>query len=618
MPSIKENADKLQKGIEEGHYVPIENLAVPPAGLPLPTYPAAPNTFLRTPMPPSTVQSPDQQRQWQSAAVPQARVSPFTPSSNPAVGAASASQAIVVASGISQVIRITLDMPTDEFAVAGSPAGATGTFTVSWQSQASGTVFSGPPANAVGFDVSFSSSGSSLAGGVASITAGNPSQSGEWALYVSNIVGGVYSSTPASPWVVQTGSSVTYPIYSQAIPAGALSVAVSQNYTGAAAWAGSVLYFGGSVPTFVQAASGSTDATGLATVAFAGALTAGNAVLVIVNPTMVVNGSTPITVTDGQGMTPIQLASSSSGIISGLGEGAQCTAYIMFGASNAGDTITVQINSAGGVNGASVTIIEITPLIPIPARPRFRVPPAVSLSNVTGILGVFNGGLSANLSATGGTSQVLKQTTVGGAITVAQLSVADLSTATIGTGTKIMMATTVTGSGTVGVLGTSPSIATPTLTGATTAASFSMSSTVTKYNNINTVGQGVVPFYALVNNLTATANIALTTLYAVPAASPGLYRISFYVIVNRVATTSSTLPNLYLEWTDTDNATLQTMSFVSATPSTNTLTTIFMGSQIVSAKASTNIRYQTGDTTAYASSGGTTMQYTVRIRLEAL
>lgn len=55
-------------------------------------------------------------------------------------------------------------------------------------------------------------------------------------------------------------------------------------------------------------------------------------------------------------------------------------------------------------------------------------------AKVTGILGLSHGGVNADLSATGGTSQVLKQTSVGGAVTVAQLAASDLSNGTSGSG----------------------------------------------------------------------------------------------------------------------------------------------------------------------------------------
>jgi hypothetical protein len=65
-------------------------------------------------------------------------------------------------------------------------------------------------------------------------------------------------------------------------------------------------------------------------------------------------------------------------------------------------------------------------------------------------IGVQWGGTGANLSATGGTSQVVMQTSSGGAFTVAQLAVADLSTAKTGTG-SIVLATAPTFASTITV-----------------------------------------------------------------------------------------------------------------------------------------------------------------------
>lgn len=68
---------------------------------------------------------------------------------------------------------------------------------------------------------------------------------------------------------------------------------------------------------------------------------------------------------------------------------------------------------------------------------------------VLGTLGTPNGGTGANLSTTGGTSQVVQQTTVGGAFTVGQLAASNLSNGTTGTGAA--------------VLATSPTLVTPAL-----------------------------------------------------------------------------------------------------------------------------------------------------------
>jgi len=67
-------------------------------------------------------------------------------------------------------------------------------------------------------------------------------------------------------------------------------------------------------------------------------------------------------------------------------------------------------------------------------------------------IGLAYGGTNADLSGTGGTSQVLKQVTAGAAVTVGQLSVADLSTAKTGTG-SIVLATAPTFPTTIAVTG---------------------------------------------------------------------------------------------------------------------------------------------------------------------
>lgn len=81
-------------------------------------------------------------------------------------------------------------------------------------------------------------------------------------------------------------------------------------------------------------------------------------------------------------------------------------------------------------------------------------------------LGVTGGGTGANLSATGGTSQVLLQTSLGGAITVRQLLTTDLSDiATFNLNTSGSLATTSTTNPTpaAGVLGFGGIAAAPTL-----------------------------------------------------------------------------------------------------------------------------------------------------------
>ena len=61
-------------------------------------------------------------------------------------------------------------------------------------------------------------------------------------------------------------------------------------------------------------------------------------------------------------------------------------------------------------------------------------------------IGLAYGGTNADLSATGGTSQVLRQSTVGGTITVSQLAASDLTNGTTGTG-AVVLASAISGFG---------------------------------------------------------------------------------------------------------------------------------------------------------------------------
>lgn len=151
---------------------------------------------------------------------------------------------------------------------------------------------------------------------------------------------------------------------------------------------------------------------------------------------------------------------------------------------------------------------------------------------------------------------------------------------------------------------------------------------ITLFNGVATVGGGVPSEVATVDLTTQGAAISATTLYAVPAGGAGIYRISWVATVTRAATTSSTLggaAGFQILYTDNDDSVVKTSAAAGApsagvnqaysqTNQGNTTASQVSGSIIVNAKASTNIQYQFG----YTSSGATTMQYNLHIRLEAL
>jgi hypothetical protein len=184
------------------------------------------------------------------------------------------------------------------------------------------------------------------------------------------------------------------------------------------------------------------------------------------------------------------------------------------------------------------------------------IPNISALKITSGLLALAQGGTGADLSATGGASQVLKQTTLGGTITVGQLAfsdisgtaaasqlpnpsastlggiesiaavshkwinsistsgvpnltqpaAADLSDGTIGTGSHVLMATTVTGSGTQAVLAVSPNLSGAVLTGTTTLAGTAVPDTAGGEN----LGSASLPFGNLYIGGAATNNIKVT------------------------------------------------------------------------------------------------------------
>jgi hypothetical protein len=118
-----------------------------------------------------------------------------------------------------------------------------------------------------------------------------------------------------------------------------------------------------------------------------------------------------------------------------------------------------------------------------------------------------------------------------------------------------------------------------------------------------------------------SADIPYTVFYAVPANAGGMYQINAYTVVTQAATTSSTLPYSYVTFIDADtNVSTSAAITVSATANTvgatnGTTNVVSAGSVLFMAKAGTNIGYQTS---AYASSGATPMQFALHIKLEYL
>jgi hypothetical protein len=135
---------------------------------------------------------------------------------------------------------------------------------------------------------------------------------------------------------------------------------------------------------------------------------------------------------------------------------------------------------------------------------------------------------------------------------------------------------------------------------------------------------GSLSVIAKVDLTAQAANIAPTTLYTVPVNAGGMYRISGYVILTQAATTSSTLPNIAVNWTDVDVNAVILGAALNGNPTNNVVgTTSNVGYSAAAAAIPGTINAKGGTviqwlTQSYASSGATPMLYAVHIKLEYL
>lgn len=123
---------------------------------------------------------------------------------------------------------------------------------------------------------------------------------------------------------------------------------------------------------------------------------------------------------------------------------------------------------------------------------------------------------------------------------------------------------------------------------------------------------GLVAAYPLYSATAQGADIASTPLFTNVV---GLFRVSTYIIITRVGSSSSTLPAVEIAWTDKDNGVAQSAALTSSSTANQT-TTVKTGTILVNADASTETISLV--TSGYASSGTTSMQYSVYVQVEGM
>lgn len=141
------------------------------------------------------------------------------------------------------------------------------------------------------------------------------------------------------------------------------------------------------------------------------------------------------------------------------------------------------------------------------------------------------------------------------------------------------------------------------------------SGTITSYNGISTSGQGVVPIYDTILATTQTANYnsgTAKTLFT-PTVSGSVYRVNVWEAITRAASSSSTMPSITIGWTDSQGV-ARTETIVS-TSGANTTGTAGWSNFMFDTNGSTAV---TLTSASYASSGATSMEYTLIAALEQL
>ncbi len=151
-----------------------------------------------------------------------------------------------------------------------------------------------------------------------------------------------------------------------------------------------------------------------------------------------------------------------------------------------------------------------------------------------------------------------------------------------------------------------------------TTGLISVGTTISSYNGISTVANGIPTIYGKADLAAQTGGTAATPL--IGSASAGIWRVIIYLVVTVPDTGSppgSTLPDSRVIFTDRDSG--ATIVVQATAGSMGNATTTFASATVeINAKASTSIEYDIGQVTPYASNLPLSMQFAYHARAEFL
>lgn len=423
---------KISDLIAAGEIAPAKQPTERP-GLPaIPTQDPGHAVHFRGPLADDQWTSGDAARQWYGKNVPQSRITPPQPAQSanlnatiqstaaPQIAAAIAAIPPSTGSGI-----LSLSYTGNEFTI-GSPNGPNTTITKN--PQPPHTFWAAPIAGLSDF-LGFTGNNYSTGTGGSPVATNptitfTPQQIPSWVYYFQESAGN--TNTAPSGWTTLLDAATLQ--MSSTSP-----VTATDPTAPAFTWCNVAIQFAGTVPAVV-ASSAVNIPQPANTVSHTFSSTAGDVILVAIRG---INGGAngaivPLNVSDSQGNAYSLIGFSIAGN-SGFNGSGEVAVFATGNIPGGAVTVTASTGAlVGGGGGFRANFVEFGPLNSGPGVPSFRSIassdlPAIPASLIIGVLGVKEGGTGSDLSATGGTSQFLRQSSTGGAIIPIQLDYPDLA-----------------------------------------------------------------------------------------------------------------------------------------------------------------------------------------------